>query len=60
MSEVVYQLELSLENLKNARDDSKFMEGIEGIVTFEELDRLVLLTNLALERVTKMENNDGR
>lgn len=53
--EVVESLEQGLEHIRNARDDSKYIQGIDGIVAYEELDRLLLLTRLAVNRLAVWE-----
>lgn len=52
--DVADSLEQALSNIQDARDDTRHIQGIDAIVAYEELDRLALLTKLALERVQNL------
>lgn len=56
-SEVVSSLEQSLEYLLDAKSDSRYIEGVEGIIVYEELDRLALLIRMSIDRVLAWERD---
>jgi hypothetical protein len=57
--EILDSLEQGLNSILDARSDSRYIQGIEGIVIFEELDRLALLTKLAIEKIAAMDRSEG-
>ena len=51
LTDVIESLEFSLHNILDARADSKYIQGVEGIVAYEELDTLATMIKLKLEKL---------
>lgn len=58
LTDVIENLEFSLHNILDARADAKYVQGMEGIVAYEELDTLATIVKLKIEKLKGWEKSE--